>query len=360
MNMAPYEHSRILIGVEDTLRRAIEMIDSGAVQVALVVDGAGSLLGTVTDGDIRRGILRGVGLDERVSLVMNPHPVTAHIDTSREELLVLMTSRSRPIKQMPLVDEQGRVVGLELLDNLLRGPSVKENPVIILAGGQGTRLRPLTDHTPKPLLKVDDRPVLELILHQLQGYGFHRLYLSVNYLGDQIEEYFSNGQRYGLSIGYLREPEPLGTAGPLALVPRPLDLPGVVVNGDLLTKVNFDRLLEFHREGGFRLTIGVKQYPFQLPFGVVVTQGERVVEFREKPEETRLINAGVYVLNPEVIDLVPQGTHYDMNQLIEKVMGQEGGQVGAFLIHEYWMDIGTAVDYQQAQWDYRVHFDRNG
>ena len=352
--MALHDHIRILIKPEDTLQRAIEIIDVGVMQIALVVDEAGHLRGTVTDGDIRRGILRGMGLDEGVGRVMNTHPVTAQMGTSRDDLLTLMTSRS--IKQVPLVDEEGRVVGLELLDKLLRSSFIKENPVIILAGAQGTQLRPLTADTPKPLLKVGGRPVLELIMQQLQAYGFHRVFISVNYLGDQIEEYFGDGQRHGVSIQYLREPEPLGTVGPVALLPRPLESPCIVVNGDLLTKINFEHMLEFHQEGGFHLTIGIKEYPFQLPFGVVVTRGDRVVEFREKPVDTRLINAGVYVVDPDVLDMVPQRTYYDMNRLIERVICQPERQVGAFPIHEYWMDIGTSIDYHQAQWDYPVHF----
>ena len=356
--MPPSDHTRILIRAEDTLRRAIEIIDAGTIQIALVADEAGRLLGTVTDGDIRRGILRGARLDEGVGQVMNTHPVTARRGASREELLALMTSRA--VKQVPLVDEEGRAVGLELLDNLLRAPLVKENPVIVLAGGQGSRLHPITASTPKPLLKVGDRPVLELILQQLHAYGFYWVFISVNYLGSQIEEYFGDGQRHGLSISYLRESEPLGTAGPLALVPRPLELPCIVVNADLLTKVNFSHMLDFHREGGFQLTVGVKEYPFQLPFGVLATQGDRVVGFREKPAETRLINAGVYVVDPSLFEMVPRGTRYDMNDLIEGVISQPDKQVGAFLIREYWMDIGTATDFQQAQWDYREHFTSEG
>ena len=348
------DHTRILIKAEDSLRRSFEIINASAIQIALVVDEAGRLLGTVTDGDIRRGILKGVGLDEEVGKVMNSRPVTAKIGTSRDELLAMMTSRT--IKQVPLLDDDGRVVGLERLDNLLRKPSPKDNPAIVLAGGQGVRLRPLTEDTPKPLLKVGGQPVLELILHQLQAYGFHRVFVSVNYLGGQIEEYFGDGRRYGVSLQYLREAQPLGTAGALSVVPKSPELPCVVVNGDLVTKVNFEHLLQFHQEAGFHLTIAVKECSFQLPFGDVVTQGNRVVEFREKPAESRLINAGVYVVEPEVLDMVPKDTYYDMNQLIERLICQPEMRVGAFPIHEYWADIGTVSDYQRVQWDYDVHF----
>jgi NDP-sugar pyrophosphorylase family protein len=268
--------------------------------------------------------------------------------------MALLTSRK--IKQVPLLDEEGRVVGLELLDNLLASPQLKENPAIILAGGQGTRLRPLTNDSPKPLLMVGGRSVLELIVQQLRAYGFHRLFISVNYMGSRIEERFGDGKHYDVSIQYLRELEPLGTAGPLSLMPMPQDLPCVVVNGDLLTTVSFEHMLEFHREGGFSLTTGVKEYSFQLSFGVVETKGDRVVDFQEKPTEARLINAGVYVLDPKVLELVPRGRYYDMSNLIEDMIGRPDTPVGAFMIHEYWMDIGTPDDYQRAQQDYHVLF----
>ena len=352
--MAQRENLNMLVRSEDTLRRVIEVIDEAAIQIALVVDQQGKLLGTVTDGDIRRGIMRGVTLEHAIKKVMNPRPITAPADTPPGELMALMTSLS--VKQIPLLDGQGRVVGLEQFDHLLEGPVIKDNPVVILAGGEGSRLRPLTENTPKPLLTVGGHPMLELILTQLKAHGFYRFHISVNYLGKQIEEYLGDGSRYGVSIQYLWETEPLGTAGPLALVSNPSQLPCIVLNGDLLTRVNFERMLDFHTEGGANFTIGVKEQSTQLPFGVVVTQGERVVEFKEKPEETRLINAGVYVINQDVTDMVPEGSFFNMNELIEKAITHPEKRVNAFLIHEYWMDIGTGPDYQQAQWDFPVHF----
>jgi len=352
--MPPIKNLKMLIGALDTLRHAIEVIDATSIQIALVVGDDKSLIGTVTDGDIRRGLLRGVSLDDTVNKVMNAHPVTAQAGTPRKELIDLMASRS--VKQVPLLDSQGRVTSLERIDHLQKGPTVKDNPVVILAGGQGTRLRPLTENTPKPLLTVGSQPMLELILLQLMAHGFHRFFISVNYLGSQIEEYLGDGKRFGVSIEYLREPKPLGTAGPLALAPNPSELPCIVVNGDLLTRVNFDRMLEFHIEGAAHLTVGVKEHLVQLPFGVVITQNERVIEFLEKPEDTHIINAGVYVVNPDIVDLVPKDSFYNMNELIDKALGLPDKPINAFLIHEYWMDIGTAPDYQQAQWDFPVHF----
>lgn len=347
------DYTRTRLKTEDTLQRAIETIEAATIQIALVMDEEGRLLGTVTDGDIRRGLLSGVTLGGTVDQVMNTHAVTALAGTPRGELLALLTSRK--LKQVPLLDDQGRVVGLELLDDLIESPTLKDNSAIILAGGQGTRLRPLTDSTPKPLLRVGGKPVLELIIQQLRTYGFQKLFISVNYKGSQIEEYFGDGTHQDVAIEYLREPEPLGTAGPLALLPAQ-DKPCLIINGDLLTSVRLDRMLDFHQEGGFSFTIGVKEYPYQIPFGVIETIGDRVVSFREKPTEAHLINAGVYILEPAVLAMVPSGGYYDMNSLITDMLDKPECPVGAFVIHEYWTDIGNATDYLRAQNDYPAHF----
>jgi len=348
------EFQAALIRAEDSLIKALRSINTSRMQIALVVDDAGRLQGAVTDGDIRRGILDGVGLEEEVKRVMNPTPVTARPGTTPEELLSLMTSLS--IKQVPIVDDDCKVVGLERLDTLFRGPAMKDNPVLILAGGQGIRLHSYTVDTPKPLLKIGDRPILELILLQFRAYGFHKFYIALNYLADQIEGYFGDGANHGISIQYLREETALGTAGSLSLLPRPLDTSCFVVNGDLLTRVDIGEMLSFHTNGGYGLTVGVKEYPIQLPFGVVLTDEDRVVDFQEKPSDTRLINTGIYVVNSEVADLVPAGQGFGMNELIEKVIPMAESPVGAFHIHEFWMDIGTVPDYQKAQLDYPQHF----
>ena len=352
--MSANEFQEALIRAEDSLIKALSAINISRMQIALVVDESGRLNGVVTDGDIRRGILDGVGLEEEVRRVMNPSPVTARPGTTPEELLALMNNRS--IKQVPLVDDDGRVVGLERLDNLFRGPAVKDNPVLVLAGGQGIRLHSYTVDTPKPLLKVGDRPILELILLQFRAYGFHRFYIALNYLADQIETYFGDGANHGISIQYLKEQTALGTAGSLSLLPKPLDIPCFVVNGDLLTRVDIGEMLNFHENGGYGLTVGVKEYSSQLPFGVVLTKEDLVVGFQEKPSDTRLINTGIYVVNPDVVALVPSDRGFGMNELIEKVIPLEDNPVGAFHIHEFWMDIGTVPDYQKAQWDHPEQF----
>ncbi len=345
---------KVLLSPTDTIRRAIEVIEAGSIQIALVADRSRALMGTVTDGDIRRGLLRGIGLDGPVTEVMNRNPLSEPVGTPQDEILALMTRRH--LKQIPLLDFKHRIMGLALLDDLLQSPQEKGNPVVVLAGGLGTRLHPLTADTPKPLLEVGGQPLLQLIVQRIHASGFRDLYISVNHMADRIEHYFGDGSRHGMNISYLRENQPLGTAGPLSLLPQSIDQPCIVMNGDLLTKVGFESMLEFHSQGGFDLTIGVKEYPFQVPFGVVVTHEDRVLEFHEKPMETRTINAGGYVLSSDVLKTVPSNSYYDMNQLIESQLSEPSKKVGAFLIHEYWTDIGTAADYQQAKWDFNAQF----
>jgi len=348
------DKERTLIQPHDSIRRAIEVIDHNRIQIALVVGQDDRLMGTVTDGDIRRGILTGVDLTDPITMVMNSNPVTAPAGMLREDLLSLMTSHT--IKQLPIVDNFGRVLELELLEELVKSPVTKDNPVVILAGGQGLRLRPLTNETPKPLLPVGNQPVLEILITQLYSYGFRNFYVSVNYMANQIESYFGDGNARGVQINYLRENIPLGTVGPLSLLSDNTKLPLIVVNADLLTKVNYEHLLRFHQDGKYEVTIGVKQHTTQVPYGVITTEGTNVITFEEKPTEIKLINTGVYAINHSVISLVPKNSYFDMNELINKAMKPPNKRIGAFLIHEYWMDIGNPSDYQKAQSEYNMHF----
>ena len=344
-----------LVKTEDSIRKAIGVIDKNRIQIALVVDNDGILLGTVTDGDIRRGILNGINLNDAITSVMNPNPITAPAGMLREDLLALMTSHT--IKQLPILDDDGKVLDLELLEELVQNPIVKNNSVVILAGGEGLRLRPLTYDTPKPLLPVGNQPVLEILLTQLSSYGFRQFSVSVNYKAQQIVDYFGDGTSRGITIQYINEDRPLGTAGPLSLLSEMDDLPFLMINADLITKVNYEHLLRFHEDGDYQITIGVKQHTSQVPYGVITTSGTDVVSFQEKPTDNRLIYTGVYVIDPKVLSLVPNNTYFDMNELINKAIASEKLKVGAFLIHEYWMDIGNHNDYQQAQSEYNEYFD---
>ncbi len=333
-----------LVGPESTVREAIETIDAAGLQIAIVADEDGRLLGTVTDGDVRRAILRGTSLDAAVGEVMNENPTTAREHDDRETLLRLM--RQRNLHQIPLLDATWRVVGLEVLDRLLQ-PTRRANAVVLMAGGLGSRLSPLTDSTPKPLLHVGAKPILETILEAFVEHGFGRFYLSVNYLAEQVEAHFGDGSQWGVEIEYLRERDRLGTAGALSLLPERPTGPLFVMNGDLLTRLNFTRLLDFHAEHAATATMCVREYEMQVPYGVIETRDHRILDIHEKPTERYLVNAGVYVLQPETIDLVPPGEFFDMPDLFKELIRQRQ-KTAAFPVREYWMDIGRVEDFDRA------------
>lgn len=335
---------------------AIEAMNQASTGICLVCDGDGRLLGTITDGDIRRALLARIGLDQPAGRVMNPRPQTAPASSPPATRLALM--RQTKVHQLPLVQD-GRVVGLALLDDLIGADSShRDNWVVLMAGGQGKRLRPLTETLPKPLIQVGDRPVMETILDNLISHGFRRFLLSVNYKAEMIERHFGDGSRWNVEIRYLRETCPLGTAGPLGLIHEPLDAPLVVMNGDVLTRVDFSELLDHHTRDRAKATMGVRKYEFQLPFGVVRIGGDgAILDIAEKPCHEVFVNAGIYVLDPTVLPLIPPGQAFDMPALFEKVLAQ-GDRAGVFPIHEYWMDIGRLDDLEQANREFDQVFPR--
>lgn len=332
------------ISPEASLRDAMLAIDQGRLGIALVVDVNDRLLGTVTDGDLRRAILRGVTLDVKVNMVMNQNFIAVGKDISAHGVLELM--RIHSIKQIPVLDAKGCVVGLYFLPDLVE-PSLRPNWAVIMAGGEGSRLRPLTAKMPKSMLPVKDRPLLENTISLLVNHGFRQLFISIHYLGDQIEAHFGSGSKFGCHISYLREKKPLGTAGGLSLLPdRPRD-PILVVNGDLLTDANLSALMDYHTEVGCAATQCVREYIFQIPFGVVRCEEGQVVETEEKPVQRFLINAGIYVLSPDLIDLVPIDQEFTMPELLAQAR-YKGYRVAAFPIREGWTDIGRIEDYRWA------------
>ena len=342
------------IGPAATIGDAIRSLDASARQICLVVDADERLLGTVTDGDIRRGLLRSLKLESSVSEIMNPKPITAPPDADREALLDLMTSRS--IRKIPLIDKTGRAVGIADLGDLVR-PDPGGHQVVILAGGAGTRLRPLTENTPKPLLNVGGKSLLESTIERLAEHGFRDIYLSVNYKAEMIADLFGDGRRLGVRIRYLRESAPLGTAGPLSLLPERPSKPLIVMNGDLLTTINLRRLLEFHFEHGAAATMAVREQEFEIPYGVVSHEDGRFANIDEKPIQTFFINAGIYILEPDVLSLVPPGVRFDMTDLL-KALSAAGKPVATFPICEYWLDIGRPDDLDRAERDYPIHFSK--
>lgn len=325
---------------------AVTTLDSSALQIILVVDADNRLLGTLTDGDVRRGIIRGVPLDAPVSSIMQKSPTTAKSSDSRERMLSVM--RGLKLKQLPILDGLGQVIGLCTVDDILTQGEPRENWVVLMAGGQGVRLRPLTEKTPKPLLKVGEKPLLETILQKFLIQGFRKFYISVNYKAEMIQEYFGDGSDWGAEIRYLEEEGPLGTAGPLSLLPQAPEHPVLVMNGDLLTDVNFGAMLNFHHEQGALATMGVREYEIQVQFGVVETEGARITSINEKPVHRFLINGGIYVLSPEAISHIPKGKPMDMPQVFNHLTAN-GDCTVVFPIVESWLDIGRIEDLQQAR-----------
>ena len=331
---------------EEILLRAIETLNKVNPQFCLVVDDSGRLLGTLTDGDIRRGILSGASLQDPVRRVMFQQPVTASPEDSLEKVRILM--RSRHVKFAPLVDSTGAVVGVQTLEAF--GPAERDNWVVLMAGGLGERLRPLTDDCPKPLLHVGLKPLLEIIIENLSDQGFHRFFLAVNYKSEMFEEHFGDGSRWGATVAYLRESRRMGTAGPLALLPERPQTPLLVMNADLLTSINFGQLLDFHRETKARATMCVREYDFEVPYGVVRLEGNRMTGIDEKPVQRFFVNAGIYVLEPDVLELLKPHEPCDMPVLFERILAA-GGETAAFPICEYWLDIGRHTDLKQAKED---------
>jgi dTDP-glucose pyrophosphorylase len=333
------------------LLEAIAALDATGLQILLVVDDDGRLVGTVTDGDVRRGILAQRPLDGPVADVMHATPTTGTPGMARDEARRAM--RDARVRQLPLLDEAGRPAGLELLDDGTTPD--RPNPVVIMAGGLGKRLRPLTEELPKPLLRVGGRPLLETIIEAFADHGFRRFHLSVNYRAAQVEEHFGDGRRLGVAISYLREDEFLGTAGALSLLPDAPSEPVVVMNGDILTRVDFGQLIEFHVRTGAEMTMCVREYDVEVPYGVVEVDGERVTSLVEKPTTRHFINAGIYVLAPQVVATIAAGRRLDMTDLADRII-ERGGTLSAFPIREYWLDIGHLEDFERAQADFAEHF----
>jgi len=338
----------LLIGVNDSLESAIKVLNQNELKIVLVVDDNQRLLGTVTDGDIRRALLNGSVMSDNISLIMNDHPTTADESLAYSEIVSLMLSKG--LVHMPIVDKNGALCGLETT-KVIGERSLYDNPVFLMAGGIGKRLQPLTNEVPKPLLKIGGVPILETILNQFISAGFHNFYISVYYKAEMIENYFGDGSKWNVSIRYIREKEPLGTAGCLGLVPRTgQKLPMILINGDILTQVNFEQLLNFHIDSDSNATMCVREYDFQVPYGVVQADNGFITNIVEKPVHKFFVNAGVYVLDPMILDAIDGSNYLDMPNLLESEI-RNGNKVSMFPIHEYWLDIGQMEQFEKAQQD---------
>ena len=339
---------RTLVGPDMTLREALTTIDRAGSQMALVVDADRRLLGTLSDGDARRGFLEGLSLTDKVSAAMHLNPTVARSDETRHSILATM--RRFGLHQVPVVNADGIVVGMEVVDDFLTTPT-RDNWVVIMAGGMGQRLEQLTRDTPKPMLRVGSRPLLETIVRCYSLQGFRRFYFAVNYKAEQIEQHFGNGSEFGVEIRYLREDQRLGTAGALSLLPEAPTQPIVVTNADLLTKEDFGYMLDQHTESGADATMAVREYEMQVPFGVVRERDGCIEAIDEKPVQRFTVSAGIYVLSPHLLELVPRATFFDMPSLFEAATGQ-GLRARCHRIDGYWLDIGRLPDYERANLEF--------
>lgn len=343
---------KALIGPDATFRDALESIDATGAGIALVVDADRRLIGALSDGDLRRALIRGANLEDPAVSAVNRTPICA--DSDQDRATILATLRAHSLRQLPIIDVERRVVGLMTGADFLDIP-LRRNPVVVMAGGKGERLAELTRDTPKPMLKVGSRPILDTIVGNLAGQGFRNFWLAVNYKADQIERHFGDGSAMGLDIRYLREDKPLGTCGALSLMPRPEEA-FVVTNGDVLAKADYSHVLESHLQSGAQATVVVRDYQMQVPFGVVNAEGGAVVRIDEKPVRSFTISAGAYVLSPAALDLVPAGTYYDMPSLLADMIAR-GMMVRQQRAEGYWMDIGRPPDYAQANADFGSVFE---
>ena len=340
-----HDWKNILVPPSATIQNVLEIIDIGCLQLAIVTNNKNYLLGTVTDGDIRRALIAKKSLDTPVSDIMFTEPTVAEINTPREKLLILMDELE--LSAIPLLDK-GRVVGLETLHQIIHKKKY-ENPVFLMAGGFGTRLKPLTDTCPKPLLKVGGKPILETVLNSFIKAGFQNFYISTHYLPQMIRDYFGDGEQWGISIHYIHESIPLGTGGALGLLPKDLPkLPIFLINGDVLTKINFEEVLNYHNKNNACATMCVREYEYKVPFGVVESDGSHIKSMVEKPIHRFHVNAGIYVISPEIVGSVEKNEVIDMPTLLERHLHK---RVLMFPFHEYWLDIGRMDDFNKAQLD---------
>lgn len=350
MNSSEQLWHQAILPFDATIGQAIHNLNEVSVKIVLVANAAGVLEGTISDGDIRRGLLKGLDLNSPLTSIIHYNALVVPPDLGRELVMQLMVANK--IQQIPVVDEHHHIVGLHLWDEITMPPS-RPNLMVIMAGGMGTRLLPHTEDCPKPLLTVAGKPMLKHIIERAKLEGFNHFVLAIHYLGHMIEAYFGNGERLGVRIDYLREESPLGTAGALGLLKPIPDAPFVVTNGDVITDIRYGELLDFHTRHTATATMAVRVHEWQHPFGVVQTQGVEIVGFEEKPIARSHINAGVYALDPSALSVLTADAHCDMPTLFERLQVKSQRTV-AYPMHEPWLDVGRPDDLKQANTENQI------
>ena len=346
-----YKIDEIKINQNASIKEALEVIDKGAIKVAVVLSDDGLLLGMLSDGDIRRALLKGMSLDDSIAGIINKHPVVANINDTKERILEL--ANEKKLHQIPIISN-GKLIGIQDIREFL-APKNKPNKVILMVGGLGTRLRPLTNDVPKPMLDVGNKPILHTIVENFAKYGYTDIIMCVNYKSEIIKEYFGDGDKFGVKIEYVLENQRMGTAGALSLLKeRPKD-DFFVMNGDLLTNVNFEYLHEYHKDSNALASICIRKYEMQVPYGVVNVRANKVTSIEEKPTQSFFVSAGIYMFSPIVLDFIPKGVFYDMPTLFSELLKHDF-PIHPFPIREYWLDIGRMDEYRRANDEYEGVF----
>lgn len=339
--------NNIIVNENATIKDTLEIISNGSMRIALVMKDC-KLIGIINDTDIRKAFLKGFVIADPITEIINRDPIVCHVNDTKDKILDIAIAKK--VYEIPIVDDDGNIVGIDELDELLKTEKQK-NKVVLMVGGLGTRLRPLTQDTPKPLLKVGGKPILETIVENFSKYGFKDFIFSVNYKSEMIENYFGDGSKFGVNIEYIHEDNRMGTAGALSLMKSKLDSNFFVMNGDVLTNVNFEHLKDFHEKSETVATMCVREYEYQIPYGVVNVDGSKIVSIEEKPTSKYFVNAGIYMLSPEVLEYIPEKEFFDMPTLFERLMEEDYNTI-SFPVREYWLDIGHMDAYHQANDEY--------
>tara|TARA_Y100000022_G_C13254709_1_gene379085 strand:- start:1540 stop:2571 length:1032 start_codon:yes stop_codon:yes gene_type:complete len=336
---------KISVKSDTKISKAIEIINLYGSKLVLVIDNQDKLIGILNDGDIRRAILKKIDFNNPVSEVMTKNPIKGIKGSSREQILSLM--RYNEIYQLPITDENSRLIEIISLEELI-GIKKKNNPVVIMAGGRGKRLKPLTDNVPKPMLILKDKPILQTILETFIDQGFYKFYFSVNYKSNVIKKYFGDGSKWKAEISYLEEKDELGTAGSLSLIKDKIEDTFLVMNGDLITKPDYGKILISHKKNNSIATIVVNENEFKIPYGVLNLENNKVISFVEKPIQRYFVNAGIYAFSPEILKYLKKQTYLDMPNLFNKLINKKKN-IDAYILNDIWFDIGSLPDFEKAQ-----------
>jgi len=338
----------ITIKENSSVKVAIEAIDKGAIQLCCVIDDNNILQGVISDGDIRRALLHGIKLNHDIAKVINKKPFTIkeYGDAVEDEVKM----KEIGIRSAPIINDKNQLIGIKMLDksNLLFN---RDNPIVIMAGGLGSRLYPLTKDIPKPMIEISGKPILEIIINKFANEGFKNIFLCVNYKSEIIKDYFKDGTNFGVNISYIEEDKRLGTAGALSLIKERFNSPIIVTNGDILSRINFSQFVNHHIRQKAKASVAVREYSYEVPFGVIENEDGFIKNISEKPTQHFFVNAGIYILEPELIKMIPKNEFYDMPSLINKLV-KENEQVASYLIREYWLDIGRNSELEKARSEY--------